>query len=261
MKFLHCQQFFTNFHQLFNALTRSQATQAQCLREALAQYVPDFIRLSVTCAQAKSAYAKKLRQSLEDYSSAFDLAYKELRQQGRDFNFWKFAFNKPREMECTYLLSKFLDARAEHGQGPAFFAGFLELIDDKYWSHGKRPQVPQHYSVKTEMPSEDGKSRMDLVIEGADFLLIVEAKIYSAEHGKQMKRYRRFAQKSGRENFALVFLTPRGEDSGDDVNAKPLAWKEVGRMLKKVLYSLDTLAEDAPARIACRDYCNYINTL
>lgn len=164
-------------------------------------------------------------------------------------------------MECTHLLSRFLDARAEHGQGAAFFAGFLDLIDDEYWSQGKRPQVPRYYSVKTEMPSEDGKSRMDLVIESADFLLIVEAKIYSAEHGRQMKRYRRFAQKSGQKNFALVFLTPKGEVSGDDVNARPLAWKEVGRMLRNVLDSLDTLAGDAPARIACRDYCNYINTL
>lgn len=261
MNFLHCQQFFADFRQLSDTLVRARATQARCLEEAFAQYAADFARLSHSCAQAKSAHAKKLRQNLEAYCAAFSHAYREWRKQERDFNLWQFAFRKPREMECTYLLSRFLDARAAHGQGSAFFAGFLELIDDEYWAQGKKPQVPAYYSVKTEVAAKNGKSRMDLIIKGHDFLLIVEAKVYSAEHGQQLKRYHTLAKKSGAENFALVFLTIKGEGKGDHMNAKRLSWKEVGEKFRKVLYGLDTLPKDAPAHLACRDFCNYINRL
>lgn len=163
-------------------------------------------------------------------------------------------------MACTYLLSKFMDANGEHNQGSAFFAGFLDLIDNENWSQGRKPQLSDNYSVLTEVTSKNGKSRMDLIIKGHDFLLIVEAKVYYTEHDKQIKRYATLAKNWGAKNYAIVYLTINGEKSPGG-QAMPLSWREVGMKLQEILYSLKDLPNNAPAHIACRDYVEYIKML
>lgn len=222
------------------------------------QYFVDFTRLSYACALAKSERVKKLRGNLEAYFSDFPLVVDRRNKLGGNFNLFELAFSRPKETACTRILAWFLNAAAEHGQGKVFFTSFLELIKGKYWTKGQPPRVSDAYSVETEVSSKDG--RMDLVIRGRDFLLIVEAKIYSGEHSEQLKRYKRFAAESGAENMALVFLTVNGERSRDVPEALSLTWKEVGIKLQQGLYSLDALPLHSSVRLACRDFCSYINT-
>lgn len=222
------------------------------------QYFTDFALLSHDCTLAKAERAKNLRQKLEAYFIDFPPAFDRWRKLGGNFNLFELAFRRPRETACTRILAWFLNAAAEHGQGNVFFTSFLELIQSKYWTKGEPPLVPDaSYSVDTEVSSKDG--RMDLVIRSSDFLLIVEAKIYSGEHSEQLKRYKRFAEEAGVENMALVFLTVNGEQSRDVSEAQPLTWKEVGMKLAQALYNLDALPPHSPVRIACRDFCRYIN--
>lgn len=222
------------------------------------QYFTDFVLLSHNCTQAKAERAKNLRQKLEDYFSSFPPVFERWRKLGGNFNLFELAFRRPKETACTRILAWFLDAKAEHGQENVFFTSFLELIPGKYWTKGVPPLVTGvSYSVDTELSSKDG--RMDLVIRCSDFLLIVEAKIYSGEHSEQLKRYKRFAEESDAENMALVFLTVNGEKSQDVSEAQPLTWKEVGMKLEQALNNLDDLPPHSPVRLACRDFCRYIN--
>lgn len=221
------------------------------------QYFSDFTRLSRACALARSHRAKILREKLETYFSDFPLVFERWRKLGANFNLFELAFRRPRETACTRILAWFLDAKAEHGQENVFFTSFLELIPSKYWTKGQAPLMPDDYSVETEVTSKNG--RMDIVIRSRDFLLIVEAKIYTSEHGEQLKRYKRFAEESGIGNTALVLLTVHGEQGQDIAEVFPLTWKEVGMKLQQALYNLDALPLHSPVRLACRDFCKYIN--
>lgn len=221
------------------------------------QYFADFTRLSCTCAQTKSERAKKLREKLEAYFSDFPLVFDRWRKLGGNFNLFELAFKRPKETACTRILAWLLDAEAEHCQGNAFFNGFLELVDGKYWSGGQAPPTPATYSVETEVTSNDG--RMDIVVRGRDFLLVVEAKIYTSEHGEQLKRYKQYVVDSGITNTAFVFLTVNGERSQDLPDARPLTWREISMAFQKVLSSLDAFPPHSPLRLVCRDFCRYIN--
>lgn len=221
------------------------------------QYFADFTRISCACTLAKSEQAKKQHEKLEDYFNAFPPVFERWRKLGGNFNLFELAFRRPKETACTRILAWFLDAKAEHGQENIFFKCFLELIQNKYWTQGHGPVIPDDYSVETEVSAKDG--RMDIVIRGTDFLVIVEAKIYSGEHGGQLKRYKQYAAESGVENVALVFLTVGGEESRDVPETLPLTWKEVGMKFQQVLYGLDALPLHSPLRLVCRDFCRYIN--
>ena len=112
-------------------------------------------------------------------------------------------------------------------------------------------------SLTAKMRSTKG-SRPDLLIVGADFLLVIEIKTGTGEHDSQLSRYATIAgQIAANKPWALVYLTPAGKSSTDYQKAFPLAWRDVGSAFRKVIRD----RELTPAKLACEHFCEYIEEL
>lgn len=235
--------------------------------ERFHHFFEDFSRQTEDLSQAKEREAKMLRGRLEKYSENFKQAFEKWRSLGGSFNIWNLAFKKVIETECTRILAWFLDAQEEHGQGNAFFKEFLNSIDDKFWykgeRKGERPELSGLYSVKMEKWTRKKDGRMDLVIEGKNFYLVVEVKTNTEERDQQLRKYKEDAATYGK-NYALVYLTKKGEkcDSLPE-EVQPLSWGKVGQLMMEVLNNKDIqeLPQHSPLRLVCRDFCKYITTM
>lgn len=111
------------------------------------------------------------------------------------------------ENPITDLLAFFLYDKNDHGLGNVFFQGFLDCIPNGDILGRELICKPQR-----EVSTEDGK-RIDLILSGADFSIIVENKIrHSAVN--PFKSYVEYAEKHLMEDegkIIYVLLSPGGQ--------------------------------------------------
>ena len=107
------------------------------------------------------------------------------------------------ENPTSDLLAFFLDPTAEHGLGDLFLASFLECIDSSDFSL----QPIESITVEREIPHDGG--RMDLVILGSDWCLIIENKIYHRQVNP-FDKYENYAETLNRRTKRFAILSPQG---------------------------------------------------
>lgn len=110
------------------------------------------------------------------------------------------------ENQITDLLAFFLFEKEEHGLGNIFLQSLmssLNLRDPQYSALIKKP--------KREVSTEDGK-RIDLVLEGVSWSMIVENKVRHLQ-SNPFKSYENFAERNLKKNdqsLHYVILSPSG---------------------------------------------------
>lgn len=160
------------------------------------------------------------------FTAAFPAAHARHLRSGVRANAWRSAGIGQDEMRNSSVLRWLLDCFGDHGQGPDLLAALLE--------HLKLPalaalaqQAPYRARVEQQL-SDSGDSRVDIAIEGADFVVLIEAKVGAAEGEDQLERYYRYLHGiPGKRQRALIFLTPEGRQARNpalQAAIRPLAW-------------------------------------
>lgn len=135
------------------------------------------------------------------------------RRQGVMANVWSISGLKRDEVRNAGVLASLFDPRLSDDRAQAFLSAFLVRLKG-----GDRQRLPTKeelatgYSVQTEArPLGALDDRVDLSIEGADFLLLIEVKIDAREGAEQLSRYEAVLRLKARalgKRPALVYLSP-----------------------------------------------------
>jgi len=138
---------------------------------------------------------------------------KVLAPRFNSFDFWYIDENKISE-----ILAFFLSPTERHEQGDKFLRIFFEKIKIPYPYEGK-----QHIKVKTERHTDD-RRKIDIVvsINKDEFALGIENKIYigTQDQPNQIKDYLTYLSKISKDNYCLVYLSPKGKELSEYSLAK-----------------------------------------
>ena len=120
---------------------------------------------------------------------------KQARGRGDGLNAWAAAGLRYVEVRNAGVLAALWDTRRCGDQGVNFLHKFLSRIPPRETILPTREQLGEGYWVRTEHCPLPGKQseRIDLTIEGQDFILIIEIKINAGEGNNQFERYGRTA--------------------------------------------------------------------
>lgn len=199
----------------------------------------------------------------EAFFTQYEKRYKRFWESGSAINIWEVAGLKRDEVRNTAILAWLLDCHGSHGQGNAFLRCFLdciksipenekakvlEMIQDCNIGSAYRTITERAFtknssieeSVKRDSEDRQSDSRVDIVIEGSDFILFIEVKIDAGEGKEQISRYVNILSEctAGRK-CGLVFLTrseKKPESIKDDDKSKEIAvlgWKRLANYIEK----------------------------
>jgi hypothetical protein len=171
------------------------------------------------------------------------------RSTGAFFNVWSTAGLKRDEGPNAAVFAALLDPRTCPGTGPEFLWAFLQRARRSPADPlPNEAEVRGGYTLRTEdYPLGYADNRVDLSIEGRNFLLIIEVKIDAGEGLAQLKRYDGVLQAKAKllgKRPALVYLSPRPPENPPPgtVYAKwtdvVFAARQVGRAFKAGDHSL-----------------------
>lgn len=177
------------------------------------------------------------------FAKSFSRLYDENRRFGNGMNIWKVAQVGEDELKNSAILAWLLDHNGSHGQGKLFLAHFLELLKQNGNISFQNISLDKPYWTRVEsLPLGDIESRIDIEIEGEQFLLFIEVKINAAETNDQLDRYINMAnKKAGDRPWAVVFLTRNGRrpsnESLHDI-VIPIRWHQVQKLVRDHTRSL-----------------------
>ena len=198
------------------------------------------------------------------FFSCFASAHTAYRQQGKAVDVWQLAQIGRDELRNCSILGWLLNCHGSHGQGTVFLKKLLlhmqyrqdstelELID------GYRVILEESYD-ECEPGNGKQRSRVDIVLEGPTFLLLIEAKVQSGETDNQLERYLRIGQvRAGVRPWRLVYLTldgrpPRDNDLHDKVVC--VRWRDLGQ---EFLRHVDTMPVDSHGTVVIHQFCQHI---
>ncbi|MCM1129995.1 MAG: PD-(D/E)XK nuclease family protein [Alistipes senegalensis] len=251
----------------------------------------DMNKNSINCwREFFSGFKKQYATFFPSPASATDISgfpnfFREYRSVYDDFwvsggaiNIWDVAGLKRDEVRNTAVLAWLLDCHGSHGQGNAFLKCFLESLrsipenKDAPVLGIKGSCLESVYRTMTERvfqknTTEDTRSsdRVDIVIEGNQFLLFVEAKIDAGEGPDQTGRYSQIvSDHAANRRSVLVFLTRDGRNA--QAEAKGIATLSWGRLacylekaIKKRVMESDSLPQPLWATVVLQ-FCRHIRT-
>lgn len=141
------------------------------------------------------------------------------------------------ELKNCAILAWLLDEKASHGIGNTFLKNILDFAasaNEKAISS----DLLENYITRTEYcPNSDEENRVDIVCESGNFLLYIEVKIDSAEHGSQTKRYYdKLRQNCHNRSHAILFLSRNAKPENE--NALWITWEQIGHILNNISATL-----------------------
>lgn len=250
------KNFFDNFNRLAINNTEKQIQKWQ-------QFFDDYKKLNNhnLLLKQKQPVVFYDKDNAIKFFEKFSQCYEELQSMGYNFNIFELAGVKRDEVKISSILAWFLNPKASHGQRDLFLNAFLRLIPEQAWHNKNQPLDFKNYRVLTECYGDD-KSRMDIVVDTNNFYLVIETKIDTGEHDKQLERYKEIAKaRAGvTRSWALIYLTVHGKCSKHCADALPLKWSEIGESFKNALLKLlkqKNLPDNAPACLGCEHFCQY----
>jgi len=121
------------------------------------------------------------------------------------------------EDKHSRFIHHLLDPTGEHGQGALFLAAFLDMLSDLPESADQRVVVPGigtvgDWWVQRERTIPNGRPDLVLSNRRQHWILVIENKISTQDHGDQLTRYAKWLESLGQqyEHRYLAYLTPTG---------------------------------------------------
>jgi hypothetical protein len=162
-----------------------------------------------------------------------------------DFN--PFEFIKADELGLSRVVGWMLDRRGTHGQGSQFLRLFAE-----------RFKIPWPVEACDESSTRvevwiDGQSRIDILVESAQYVIAVENKPFAADMKDQLARYFRYLDDRKLKHSCLIYLTPLGTSPSEfSIVQEHAAQLVKSDRLLPLSYDKQLLAWVNDCRSACR---------
>jgi hypothetical protein len=210
------------------------------------------------------ARAPILLPAWTSFFACFASAYTAYRQQGKAVDVWQLAQIGRDELRNCSILGWLLNCHGSHGQGAAFLKKLLlhmQCGQDRMelgLLDGYRVIIEESYD-EYEPSNDQQRSRVDIVLEGPTFLLLIEAKIQSGETDNQLERYLRIGRvRAGVRPWHLVYLTLDGRPPQDDTLKDKVVcvrWRDLGQ---EFLRHVDTMPVDSHGTVVIHQFCQHI---
>ena len=179
-------------------------------------------------------------QALEEFIND-NPELERLEEIAEDFNIFTALGIVDTEIRHSNFLAWLIDPNESHGLGDYFLASFLKKLASKASSFGlESPSVfdidSWHFD-SAEILRE--WRRIDILIRYDEhkFVCVIENKIRSGEHSKQLQRYREIIQNEFPDySRLLIYLTIDGEIPSDD-DYMPLSYGEILPLIDHVIES------------------------
>ena len=201
-------------------------------------------QLSVLATEWREVQQREI-DNWERHLKSAKSEYLHLREEGRwvggPTDYLSVIHRSRSELDHSALIGWLFDPCMHHGLGPVFLQSFLKQCFGREFTgllHNAR--------VELEVTRDD--CRVDIVVWGETFTLIVENKVDAPEAAGQCDAYYKLF--SDEPNARFVFLTPTGGEpmsaSGDAAGAfQPLSYAKVAEALED---SLSQTADASPGR-------------
>ena len=253
------QRFFSDF------AASHTAPDAQISFAYWNQFFKRFVELRpVQATQPRRIIAP---QGWADFFAYFAVMRDTYRKQGKAVDVWELAGIGRDELRNSAILGWLLNCHGSHGQGDAFLRAFLAQCgydQDSIASmcvHGYRTTVEES-NDEYEVGSDKQRSRVDIVLEGPAFLLLIEVKVQSGETDNQLERYLRIGRaRAGVRFWRLVYLTLDGrlpKDAALQGEVDCARWRDLGLAF---LRHVDSMPADSQGTVVIRQFCEHIITL
>ncbi len=143
-----------------------------------------------------------------------------------EFNVFRLCGIAHYELWHSRILADFLNPYGSHGLGSAFLKAFFDGCNVDW--NVENARVYTEFSFKI---GDETLGRLDILIEGQDYGIIIENKLFAVEQPGQLTRYYNWL-KSRYEKHLLIFLTPNGQRSvtaRDDCEYRSISYVPVGK--------------------------------
>jgi hypothetical protein len=214
---------------LFDAFAAARSPYHACRRERLAKLLDD-VRPLLGPVPLKKSSPPTIAINAERTGAVFETLTGPLAKAaggGQMSNVWAIAGLKRNEVRNAAALASLWSP----GLFPNTAAPFLRAFWRRLPSLGVLPtglRLGTEYTVRTEeCPLGNAANRVDLSVEGRDFLLLIEVKIDAPEGEQQVARYNEVLQAKAQllgKRPLLVLLGPHPPTSGLAVHA---SWSDV----------------------------------
>jgi hypothetical protein len=147
------------------------------------------------------------------------------------------------ENKMSSILAFLLDPKQTHGQGSAFLRAFLHHLDLGGWEIGSGA-VRVTAEARTDR-IEATNRRIDLLLEGDNFVIAIENKFFAVDQDKQLSDYRdqiSALASSKRKKYCLIYLTPEGEPPDQGSIAREQLLKDINSGHLKLLSYKDGIS-------------------
>lgn len=228
----------------------------------LARFLRDYREMRASLAASPQATRRPAADPavLAGFLEALCSCCARWRQTDRISNIWAIAGLKRDAVRTTAALAWWLDPAGEHGFGNAILREVLAALGAPLLSE---LSVDAPYRVRTEYCAfGEATDRVDIVIDGPDFLLFIEVKIDAPEGPNQLNRYVRkasaFAQATGKPVFAVLYLSDAARPDLPDL-VVPLRWRAIADAIEAV-----RRADDQPNSFrsqAARQFAEHVRQL
>ncbi|GAC1607833.1 MAG: hypothetical protein NVS3B3_11370 [Aquirhabdus sp.] len=202
----------------------------------------------------------------DSFAEKFNILNKAYRRSGAAMNVWRAAGLGHDELRNSRVLAWMLDRDGDHGQGSIILEQLLDEVNKEldYVTVSANQIRGKKYRTKTEsLPLGEQESRVDIEIEGDEFLIFIEVKIRAPESRDQLRRYLDLARhKAGaNKSWLVIFLTVNGKKPMDpDLHTHiiNLSWKNIANILERPIASDDGFV--LPNQIFCQ-FADHIRRL
>jgi len=143
-------------------------------------------------------------------------------------NIWKAAGLGLDEVKHCRVLTWLLDPNEAHCQGTRLLRCLFEVMDEEWMDEADT------ISVRREVSSPEGDSRVDIVIKSRSVLVCIEAKIQAGESSEQLVRHFDGVGRQPGRRFIGRLLTIGGKSRElVEKEFKRLLWSDVARALRR----------------------------
>ena len=195
------------------------------------------------------------QDSLAQFFSASAHMFETLNNRFRE-NPWQMAGIGRYEVRNSAVLGQLFDSAVSPVAGPRFLANYFDCVttaNDRCSALPTLTNLASGYRIGIEhCPTGSQSERVDITVEGRDFVIGIEIKIDAGEGPEQLERYkqviRRRAEARQCSLHGVIYLSPRPTATLDVLQS---SWRHISRAADKTSREVSTNNWQAAWLLAC----------